>query len=30
MHEAYVNELKAGFSSALGKDKLYMRPAGFL
>lgn len=30
LHEAYVNEMKNSFSSALNKDRLYFRPAGFL
>ena len=30
MHEAWVGELKVGFSTALGKDRLYHRPCGFL
>lgn len=30
MHEAYINELKTSFSQALGKDRLYLRPAGFI
>ena len=30
LHEAYITELKNQFSGALGKDKLYERPAGFL
>jgi len=30
MHEAYVNEKKNTFSTALGKDRLYLRPVGFL
>lgn len=30
MHDAFVGELKNGFSAALGKDRLYNRPCGFL
>ena len=30
MHDAFVNELRATFSTALGKDRLYNRPCGFL
>lgn len=30
MHEAFIGELKVGFSTALGKDRLYNRPCGFL
>jgi hypothetical protein len=30
LHEGYVGEMKNSFSSALGKDRLYMRPAGFI
>jgi len=30
MHEAFVGELKVAFSAALGKDRLYHRPCGFL
>jgi len=30
MHDAMVNELRIGFSSALSKDRLYHRPCGFL
>lgn len=30
LHEAYVNEIKSAFSSALGKDRLYQRPVGFM
>ena len=30
MHEAWIGELKVGFSTALGKDRLYHRPCGFL
>ena len=30
MHEAYIGELKVAFSAALGKDRLYHRPSGFL
>ena len=30
LHEAYVNEIKTSFSAALGKDRLYQRPVGFM
>jgi hypothetical protein len=30
LHEAYINEMKTSFSAALAKDRLYIRPAGFL
>jgi hypothetical protein len=30
LHEAYVNEMKSSFSAALGKDRLYLRPVGFM
>lgn len=30
MHDAFINELKTNFSSALSKDRLYNRPCGFL
>jgi TPR repeat protein len=30
LHEAYINEMKNSFSVALAKDRLYIRPAGFL
>lgn len=30
LHEAYINELKTTFSQALQKDRLYLRPVGFL
>lgn len=30
LHEAYVNEMKTSFSQALGKDRLYQRPTGFM
>jgi hypothetical protein len=30
MHQAYIGELKVGFSSALSKDRLYHRPCGFI
>jgi len=30
LHEAYVNEMKSAFSGALGKDRLYKRPVGFM
>jgi TPR repeat protein len=30
LHEAYVNEMKTAFSGALGKDRLYKRPVGFM
>jgi len=30
LHDAYVNELQMTFNSALSKDRLYLRPAGFL
>lgn len=29
-HNAFVDELKVNFSSALGKDRMYHRPCGFL
>ena len=29
-HDAFINELKSNFSSALSKDRLYNRPCGFL
>ena len=30
LHDAYVNELQTTFNSALSKDRLYLRPAGFI
>ena len=30
LHEAYVNEIKTSFSQALGRDRLYQRPVGFM
>lgn len=30
LHEAYVNEIRSSFSAALGKDRLYQRPVGFM
>ena len=30
MHEANIKELKSAFSTALGKDRMYHRPCGFL
>lgn len=30
MHQAYIAELKVNFSSALGKDRMYHRPCGFI
>ena len=30
LHEAHVNELKNSFSQALGRDRLYQRPVGFM
>lgn len=30
LHDAYVNEMKTSFSQALGKDRLYLRPCGFV
>lgn len=30
LHEAYVNEMKTSFSQALGKDRMYQRPVGFM
>ena len=30
MHDAWVNEIKNDFSAALGKDRLYHKPAGFI
>lgn len=30
IHEANVNEIKNDFSAALGKDRLYHKPAGFI
>jgi len=30
MHEAHIGELKVAFSAALGKDRLYHKPTGFL
>ena len=30
MHDANINELKSSFSTALGKDRMYHRPCGFL
>lgn len=30
MHDAVVNEIKNDFSAALGKDRLYHKPAGFI
>ena len=29
-HTAFCDELKVNFSSALGKDRMYHRPCGFL
>lgn len=30
LHEAHINEMRNGFSQALSKDRLYLRPAGFI
>jgi hypothetical protein len=30
MHDAYIKEMKSTFSTALGKDRMYHRPCGFL
>jgi hypothetical protein len=30
MHQAFISELKVNFSTALGKDRMYHRPCGFL
>jgi hypothetical protein len=30
MYSAWMNELKNDFSAALGKDRLYHKPSGFL
>lgn len=30
MHQAMISELKVNFSTALGKDRMYHRPCGFL
>jgi hypothetical protein len=30
MYDAWINELKTEFSSALSKDRLYHKPCGFL
>lgn len=30
MHDAWVNEMKQTFMAALGKDRMYQRPAGFV
>ena len=30
LHEAYVNEMKTSFSHALGRDRLYERPVGYM
>lgn len=30
MHDAHIGELKSDFSGALGKDRLYHRPFGFI
>ena len=30
LHDAYVSELKEGFSAKLSKDRMYQRPAGFV
>jgi hypothetical protein len=30
LHEAYANEIRSAFSAALGKDRLYKRPVGFM
>lgn len=30
MHQAFISELKVNFSAALGKDRMYHRPCGFL
>jgi hypothetical protein len=30
LHEAYANEIRTAFSAALGKDRLYKRPVGFM
>ncbi len=30
MHDAYVNELQQTFMAALGKDRMYERPCGFV
>lgn len=29
-HVAFIDEMKVNFSAALGKDRLYHRPCGFL
>lgn len=30
LHNAYVSDMKNSFSSALGKDRIYLRPVGFM
>lgn len=30
IHDAEIEEMKVNFSTALGKDRLYHRPCGFL
>ena len=30
MHEAYITEMKTTFMNALGKDRMYQRPCGFV
>jgi hypothetical protein len=30
MHDAFIGELKVGFSAALSKDRMYHRPCGFV
>ena len=30
LHDAYLNEMQMTFNSALSKDRLYLRPAGFM
>ena len=30
MHDAHIKEMKVAFSTALGKDRMYHRPCGFL
>jgi len=30
MHDAFIGELKIGFSAALSKDRMYHRPCGFI
>lgn len=30
MHDAFINELKVNFSTALSKDRMYHKPCGFL